>query len=251
MKIIDLNTWGGRFDINHLVQFFIENKHIDVFCLQEIWNGGEQVVKKMFPEEKIQTVEWNLLPQIAAALPEYNYFFHPCYFDFYGQAIFVKKNIEVLGDGNEFVYGEKGFFSTKEFGDHARNIQYVHLKTEQGICTLINLHGLWSATGKDDTAERLLQSEKILNFIKNIHNPVVLCGDFNLNPESESIKKIERFGLRNLILEYNITSTRTSLYPKPNRFSDYVFVSTSVEVQDFRVLPDEVSDHSPLYLDFL
>lgn len=250
MKILSLNTWGGRYNLEALLEFLKSHAEIDIFCFQEIWNGGEQPVKKMFPEEKIQTVQWDLLSQIAAALPEYNYFFHPCYFDFYGQAIFVKKDIDVLGDGNEFVYGEKGYFSTQELGEHARNIQYVHVKTRQGVYTIINFHGLWVTTGKDDTADRLLQSENILNFIKDIRNPVVLCGDFNLNLDTESIKKFEHFGLRNLIREYNITSTRTSLYPKSNRFADYAFVSTDVEVQDFRVLPDEVSDHSPLYLDF-
>ncbi len=65
------------------------------------------------------------------------------------------------------------------------------------------------------------------------------------------MKKLEDFGLRNLIKEYGITSTRTSFYTKPEKFADYMLVSPGVEVKDFKVLPDEVSDHSPLYLEFV
>ncbi len=250
MKVLSLNTWAGRASLENLLNFLVSHDDVDIFCFQEIWNGGEKLIKKIFPDERVQEVEWNILEKLAAALPGYNYYFHPCYFDFFGQAVFVKNNIDVLGEGSEFVYREKGYFSTEELGDHARDIQYVHVKTEQGVYTIINFHGLWVETGKDDTEDRLLQSENILNFIKNIQNPIIVCGDFNLNPDTESIKKFEYFGLRNLIREYNITSTRTSLYPKPNRFADYTFVSNGIKVKDFQVLPDEVSDHSPLYLEF-
>ena len=59
---------------------------------------------------------------------------------------------------------------------------------------------------------------------------------------------IESVDLRNLIKEYGITSTRTSLYPKEGKFADYVFTSKGVDVETFKVLPDEVSDHAPLYV---
>jgi endonuclease/exonuclease/phosphatase family metal-dependent hydrolase len=47
-----------------------------------------------------------------------------------------------------------------------------------------------------------------------------------------------------------VTSTRTSLYPRAERFADYVFVSAGVDVLEFGALPDEVSDHAPLSLGF-
>ena len=56
--------------------------------------------------------------------------------------------------------------------------------------------------------------------------------------------------MRNLIRENNITSTRTELYEKELRMADYIFVSPEVTVKDFKVLPDVVSDHSPLYMEF-
>jgi endonuclease/exonuclease/phosphatase family metal-dependent hydrolase len=61
---------------------------------------------------------------------------------------------------------------------------------------------------------------------------------------------LEAAPLRNLVAEFGVASTRTSLYTRPEKFADYVFVSAGVEVRGFRVLPDEVSDHAPLMLEF-
>jgi hypothetical protein len=61
---------------------------------------------------------------------------------------------------------------------------------------------------------------------------------------------LEEAGLRNLIKGYGITSTRTSLYKKEHRFADYTFVSENISVIDFKILPEEVSDHNAMYLDF-
>ena len=60
----------------------------------------------------------------------------------------------------------------------------------------------------------------------------------------------ENLPMKNLILEHKITSTRTSFYTKDIKFADFIFVDNKVEVIDFKVLPDEVSDHNPIYLEF-
>lgn len=115
--------------------------------------------------------------------------------------------------------------------------------------TVINFHGLWNGKGKGDSEDRILQTKNILDFTKKLTGEHLLCGDFNLRPDTESIKLFQDVGMRNLIKEYNITSTRTSHYTKDEKFADYVFVTRGVRVKDFKVLPDEVSDHAPLYLD--
>ncbi len=61
---------------------------------------------------------------------------------------------------------------------------------------------------------------------------------------------IEDLPTRNLIKEYSVQSTRSSYYKKELRFADYMFVSPEVNITDFKVLPDEVSDHLAMYLDF-
>lgn len=103
--------------------------------------------------------------------------------------------------------------------------------------------------GKNDSPERLEQSAKILEFTKKIQNPFILCGDFNLLPDTQSIQLFEDAGLRNLIKEFGVTSTRTSFYSKPEKHADYAFISDGMGLKDFKVLPDEVSDHAPLLID--
>lgn len=250
MKIVSLNTWGGRASLENLLQFLCSYSDVDIFCLQEVWGGGEETLRKFFSDENINEVEWDLLQKIKMTLPNYNAYFRCNFFDFYGLAVFLKKEIRVLEEGELFVYKEKGYFSKEELGDHSRNIQYIRIDTSKGPRTIINFHGLWDATGKGDTKNRILQSEKILQFVKTIQNPFVLCGDFNLLPDTQSIQIFEQYGLRNLIREYKINSTRTSFYTKSVKFADYAFVSEGIQVVNFLVLRDEVSDHSPLLLEF-
>lgn len=39
MKLISLNTWGGRAGKEELLAFFERHRDIDIFCLQEIWSA--------------------------------------------------------------------------------------------------------------------------------------------------------------------------------------------------------------------
>ncbi len=101
-----------------------------------------------------------------------------------------------------------------------------------------------------DSDKRINQSKVILDFMSMFDCPKILAGDFNLLLDTESIRMLEAGGMRNLIKEYDIKSTRTELYKKDIKFADYIFISPEIKVKDFKVLQDVVSDHSPLYLEF-
>lgn len=253
MHIISLNTWGGRAGKENLLSFFRTHADTtDIFCLQEIWSapyehlegrlaGGVPLVN-----EKIMV---HAVREISAELPNHKTFFHPHVGDNYGLFMTIKKELEVINEGDVFVYKQKGFISDEDVGNHARNIQYVTVISNNQPITVINFHGLWNGKGKTDTEDRIQQSKNVLEFTKGIQNPFVLCGDFNLLPDTKSIRMFEDAELRNLIKEFGVTSTRTSFYTKPHKFADYVFISNDVTLKDFKVLPDEVSDHAPLLIE--
>jgi endonuclease/exonuclease/phosphatase family metal-dependent hydrolase len=246
MKLISLNTWGGRIN-KELINFIVANQNVDIFCFQEIYHRATHIHVAQGDIDPDLT----LFDDIEKRLPNHKGYFRPHYLETFGLAMFIKKDINIVAEGEFFVHQHKGFIPEGAVGNHARNIQYITIQTEVGLRTIINFHGLWKlGAGKYDNEERLLQSENIVNFLKEFKNPYVLCGDFNLLPETESLKKLEALGLRNLIKEFGVTSTRTSFYTKESRFADYALVSDGIVVNDFKVLPDEVSDHSPLYLDF-
>jgi endonuclease/exonuclease/phosphatase family metal-dependent hydrolase len=242
MKLITLNTWGGRVH-SPLLQFFKQNQDVDVYCLQEIYhNSNKALVGSEFYDDA-----FNIYNEIQAELPNHNGYFRPSFGETYGLSVFIKKDIKVNEEGDISIYEVSDYVSG---GNHPRNLQWIKMEINGSSLNILNVHGLWNGNGKTDTEDRLTQSENIIKFLKTLNNPFVLCGDFNLLPETESLKKFEQFGLRNLIKENNIVSTRTTLYTKEHRFADYVFVSGGIKVKEFRVLPNEVSDHSPLFLDF-
>lgn len=244
MKLITLNIWGGRVH-KPFLNFLKKHKEIDVFCLQEVYHNakGKEII---YTDAML-----NIYEDIKKVLPNYNGYYRPHLQDYYGLALFIKKNISLTEEGECFVHRQKGYIPNDNVGFHAKNVQYVTIPLNQKIITLLNFHGLWNGKGKNDTEERIKQSKNIIEFAKKLKNDFIICGDFNLLPETESLKLIEHeLGLRNLISEYGITSTRTLYYNKENKFADYVFTTPGIIIKDFKVLPDEVSDHNPLYLEF-
>lgn len=245
MEIVFLNTWGGRVS-ESLMDFFKNNKDVDVFCLQEVWNVGS--------EKSIDSGEMsNLFSDIGNVLDSHEKIFAPADKDGdYGLAIYFKKSLLPLEDGNIMIHDKEEYFPDLDVTSPARNLQYLTLQVEdRQKLTILNFHGLWTGGGKDDTHDRLRQSECIVSFLKTINHSFVIGGDFNLNPDTESIRMLETIGLRNLIKENGVTSTRTSFYKYENKFADYVFVTKGVEIKNFSVLSDEVSDHAPLMIELL
>lgn len=236
-----------------MLSFFEGHKDIDIFCLQEIWSAPyEHLQGHAAGGVAINHTDIMVygMQEISSSLKAHVPHFRPHHKENYGLMMLVKNELAILEEGEIFVHKEKGYVPEGDVGLHARNIQYVTIATPKGNRTIINFHGLWNGGGKGDSTDRLMQSDKILRFMETLHNPFVICGDFNLLPDTESLKKFESFGLRNLIKEYGITSTRSRHYTKEQKFADYAFVSDGVQVHDFRVLSDEVSDHLPLFLDF-
>ncbi len=253
MRIITLNTWGGRAGKSELLNFFKQYEDTtDVFCLQEIWSApyehleGSAAGGKAIDHEQIMVYG---LQEISEALPNHTAYFRPHHLDNYGLLMLIRKDLPVIEEGEVYVYKEKDYKPEGDVGNHARNIQYIKTEDKGEPVTVINFHGLWNGQGKTDTDDRILQSQKIIDFTQTVKGNLVLCGDFNLLPTTESLQMIERAGYKNLIKEYGITSTRTSYYTRPEKYADYIFTSQEIQTLKFEVLPEEVSDHSPLLIE--
>ena len=192
-------------------------------------------------------VSLNIFAELYALLPQHHAFFRPVVAGFYGIGMFVKQNIEVLGEGEVAIHENPSYSGRGP--THSRNLQWLKCRFNNQPYTILNVHGLWNGKGKTDSPERIAQSQRIRSFVEGESTPKIVCGDFNLRPDTESVKILEE-GMNNLIKTYNITSTRTSLYPKKEKFADYIFTSPDIAIKSFEALQDEVSDHSPLLLHF-
>ncbi len=77
----------------------------------------------------------------------------------------------------------------------------------------------------------------------------VICGDFNVEPDSETLSILGNAGLTELVTGRGFDSTRNSQYNKPGRFADYMLINQEEAAKSFDVVHDpEVSDHCPLVL---
>lgn len=250
MKLITLNTWAGR--VKEPFEAFLKAHapFTDIFCFQEIFNDLDD--EEILPEGSFGATGKNrhILKEITTVLDNFDVYFCPVIENVYGIAIFLKKGFEVIASGEVLLY-ENPSYDVREGGpNHTRKMQWVHIKKDRKDVIIMNVHGHWDPSGKSDTADRLEQSKIINDFIQTTGTiPKILVGDFNLLPETESIKMIEE-NFTNLITKYNIPTTRTELYKGDDKHADYVFVSPEILVEEFQALPDVVSDHVPLSLGF-
>lgn len=244
MKLISLNAWGGQ--VSEILDFFKKYQDIDIFLLQEIFHNGTE--RTIFNKKERK----DLFSEISELLPDHRGYFAPSIGTEWGLAIFIKKSISVLEQGDSFVYLNSDSMMGQDSETVGRNLQFINIVLNSKRLNILNFHGLWSSQGKLDSPERLDQSEEIVRFIKKLTGGIILAGDFNLHPDTQSLSIIEnKLVLKNLVKEYNIESTRTSLYKKPEKFADYVLCSSGVVVKDFLALSEEVSDHKALLLEII
>lgn len=251
-RIVSLNLWGGRL-WPLLVDWFLLNRDsVDVFCLQEMcssenrtgWSDGEEKRRALVDMyQRIQELLPNFVPLPAFAKHGRDYQGPVEYQLSRGLAMFVKRRITIDIAGDVMVHGTRGVYDPNASG--ASNLQFAHLAYGDRKLVVCNFHGLWNGGPKTDTEERVKQSKKARAFLDMLSGQVVVCGDFNLIPDTESMRIFSR-GMRNLVLENKITSTRSSHYAKPEKMADYILVTPDVRVAEFAVRKDEVSDHLPL-----
>lgn len=241
MKLITLNIWGGHVR-KPLLDFINTRTDIDIFCFQEVYHNAPE---KISTEDR--KVSLAIFSELQDLLPEHNAYFRPAVKNIYGLGTLIRKNIEVMREGDISIHTNPEY--TGSGPCHSRNMQWLECKINEKIYSILNVHGLWNGMGKTDTPARIAQSQRIRDFMSQIPYPKILCGDLNLRPDTESLKLLEQ-DMRNLVQINHVQSTRTSLYPKPEKFADYIFTSPEIRVYKFEVMKDEVSDHSPLLLEF-
>jgi endonuclease/exonuclease/phosphatase family metal-dependent hydrolase len=215
----------------------------DVFCFQEVLDNEHGVKSVGFPEgtEDLVSRFREALPGFVgySAIPEKNE---------RGLATFIKKGWTVEEMKDEYVYGSKNTMTDNKWSTIGINMLYTQISKAETY-HIWNLHGAFVTPDKKDYPKTIEQSGNIAKIIAPVKGKRILCGDFNLDPETESIAMLERIPLRNLVKEYNVTSTRTRYYGLPARYADYIMPSAEVKVLDFGTIDYVASDHYPLRLD--
>jgi len=264
MKIVSLNGWGGK--LHEPLTQYLRSEVPDVLCLQEVVSSPGSVKDWLIYRdgETVLPQRANFFRDIAAALPDHTAVFCPAAQGVlwdeenavpsqWGLATFVHKSLAITGQVQGFVHKA---FSAHGYGEHprSRNAHAVRLYDYENDrpVSIAHTHGLRDLNGKGDTTERRQQAHRLVDLVSLVATPgdaLVVCGDFNVEPKSETFDILGTLGLTDLVTTRGFESTRTSHYRKPGRFADYMLVNAHVEVLDFSVVTDpEVSDHCPLVL---
>ncbi len=234
MKILSLNIWEGEV-LEPLKEFISSHsKEVDVFCFQEM----------------LKSEHAHLFDDIQKLLPDFAGYFTE-QVPGVGLASFVRQTIKVdTVNSYPILSAEELAHLKMEDGSsyYPRVVQTMTL-TDPKI-TILNFHGV-PGDLKKDNVEREMQTAKLMKVLESYSNPKILIGDFNLNPDTHAIAELES-KMANLIKNSEYKTTRSSLYNKRQTmpFADYAFVSPEINVQNFKVLPNEVSDHLALYIEF-
>jgi len=236
-----------------------QSRDADIFCFQEVFDSPKSEFRNGFKTD--------LYADLSELLKGYNSYYAPMFTGYdterrvnfplsFGQATFVRKNIKVSSEKAIFIHGKYDYKPSikmegiKNALDLPRNIQCLRIKVGKKEILVGNVHGYWIPGEKMDTPERIAQSKAIKKISDSFSGEKIICGDFNLSPNTESLKILEE-NMKNLIKEFSIKGTRTHHYKKTSeRYADYILVSGGIKVKTFEVPEIIVSDHLPMILEF-
>ena len=256
MRLLSLNIWGGTQD-RQLFDFLKqESARTDIFCFQEVFEGSEEI--GMAPLK--DGTHPRLFTELSGILKDFAGFYAIASKDHslktavsnltHGLGIFVNKAHQVKLQNSSLIHGSQEEQVKLDF----TNLPSILEQLSIGNLSIFNYHGIPMPGDKLDTSERIAASKKILEVLTKVSGPKILCGDFNLMPQTQSIKLIEAAGMKNLIKAFGITNTRNEIswnvYSNKQTFADFTFVSPEVKVTNFDVPYNLVSDHLPMMLKF-
>ena len=265
MKIMSLNAWGGK--LHEELFPYLLDAAADVLCLQEVIHSPETEAEWLTYRDgdHVLPQRANLFRDLCRVLKDHVGIFCPAARGIlwdgelsipsqWGLATFVRKSIPVIGQVQGFVHKD---YSPAGYGDHprSRNAHSVRLYDycDNRTVSITQMHGLRDLNGKMDTPERAAQAHRLLELSGQVSAPSglgVICGDFNVEPTSESLRILADAGWHELVTSGSFEGTRSSHYAKAGKFADYMLVNDATKVKDFQVVREpEVSDHCPLILE--
>ncbi|SEN81302.1 endonuclease/exonuclease/phosphatase family protein [Palleronia pelagia] len=265
MRITCLNGWGGTLH-DHLLPWLAEAPP-DILCLQEVVHSPDTDADWLTYRDgdHVLPQRANFFRDFCAALPDHQAVFCPAARgvlwqgetaipSFWGLATFVHRARPIIGQVQGFVHKD---YAHDGYGEHPRSRSAHGVRVHDGdlgrSVSVVHMHGLRDLAGKMDTPERATQAARLRDMSRQLSRPGdrrVVCGDFNVLPDSETLEILRADGVTELVTAGGHDGTRTSHYTKPGKFADYMLVDDPDAVRRFDVVrAPEVSDHCPLELE--
>lgn len=265
MKLITLNV--ALFEPNNpKLVGFLKKECPDIACFQEVTRGLVNSVDKEFISK--DTIDDGTKGLKNSFFGPTNVFGEINMKDFHGQENFhfdpkgvlemgnyIKSKFKISEAHSIFLEGDFSYNTSQEEkwpNEQERAILITDLLVDgDKPLRIINYHGIWTRDkkGNDKTYEAC---KKIHSYASMFGGNVLICGDFNLFPDTPSIKIFKK-DFVSLVNRFDIQTTRppsNELNGNGRNVVDYIFVDKKIKVNNFNVHNGDVSDHLPLVLDF-
>lgn len=244
IKFLTLNLFDGGKFFDNILDFF-RKENPDILAVQEVYDGQGKDLPRNFRSIQV----------LREHLPGFHYHFAP-EFLFQteianveiGNAIFSRfpvksNNVTFVDVSYRRLKREK---TQTDFSHEPVNLQHIKILTSGQHLNVFNIHGVWGVNGKDNP-RRLKMSQVIVEKIKNLDN-IILAGDFNTLPNTETIRNIENHLVN--VFKNQLKSTFNMKHKITGGYStavvDMIFTSPSIKIIDQRMPEVNVSDHMPL-----
>lgn len=266
LKLLQLNIFQGKY-IDRIIEFVNQND-FDILNFQEISGGefskgGVNTYTDGNASRNInnETIGIDVFEELENNLPNYkgvSVITDNLVSDkksYQGNATFYK-NLELLDQETVRLQPYLQYETTKiDPATLPRAAIILTLKSGDQQFKVVNTHLAWGPNSKDEPY-KLNQAKILFDKVKQIQEPFVLSGDFNLDPESQVVKWFGSIA-KDLASEQKITNTLNPrihaiehLFPE-GLAVDYIFVSEQIKVKKFRLIGEvDLSDHFGLLLEF-
>jgi endonuclease/exonuclease/phosphatase family metal-dependent hydrolase len=242
LRLIQSNIWCGK--LKHRLIDFVAAERPDIICMQDV-NDLPGPPGPLFASLEELRAAGQFTASDLAATYSYNYMNRQLN---YGNAVLAR--LPVVSHDSLFTNGAyKAGYDRVTDDNNARVLQRVTLAAPGGgQFHVLNYHGYHDHASKGGGPITLQHTRVIADYIKQLEGPVILAGDFNLAPETESIAVLDAV-LTNLSTKHGLTNTYNRLNNQ-QVVCDYIFVNDLVKVNHFNAADPLISDHLPLFLDF-
>lgn len=242
-KLVSLNIWQGGLLLDQAIQF-LKDENPDIVALQEVFNSDTltldqrfrtvQILKKNFPQynfsfsaDQYQNIESENVDRGNLVMSKFK----------------IKSSKAIFYD---IKYGEVNEENRVDFTDIPRNLQHVEIDFQNSTINLFNTHGIWGFDNSDNP-RRTNMANIIVNEVMNKQN-VIVCGDFNVDQNSNTIAIIEK-QLKN-IFKNEYKSSFNLKHKQDGGFAvamvDMIFVNDDLKVLKHTRPEVNISDHLPV-----
>lgn len=238
---LNLHQGGNFFDE---ILSFIKQGEFDILALQEVYDGKDENLPR----------NYRTLELFQKELPEFSFVhFSPAFLevkDFgkivQGNSIFSK--FPFVSKSTIFYdvpYGER-IEIPENFPTTPRNLMQTEIILNGKPIHIFNTQGIWGVDGRDSD-RRFQMAYTIVQNIKDKEN-FILCGDFNMNPNTDAMQQIELYAKN--IFKNKIQSTFNMRQKTNPAFAtaivDMIYLSPSLKEYNFTCPDVNISDHLPL-----